>query len=89
MLSALLNGLRRVKVREKSARVEAKFKSEQRVIIRGIRSIGASDNVKLYGRISFREWNELREEYVYSIDLDSGDVITAWERELEPDLSIE
>ncbi len=71
------------------ASAEAKFKSEQRVIITQTRSIPTSDNVKLYGRISFAEWDELREDYIYSIDLDSGDVITAWQCELEPDLSRE
>ncbi len=72
---------------ENRARSEAKFKSEQRVIIRRTKGIPPHDHITLYGRISFSEWDEIREEYVYSIDLDSGDVITAWQDELEADLS--
>ncbi len=74
---------------EERAQSEAKFKSEQRVIIKRTKGILPRDRTRLYGRVSFAEWDEIREEYVYSIDLDSGDVVTAWQDELEADPSRE
>ncbi len=74
---------------EGQAPPEAKFKREQRIVIRRMKGIPPRDHITLYGRISFAEWDEIREDYIYSIDLDSGDVITAWQDELEADLSRE
>ncbi len=78
---------------EEPARLEAKFKPQQRVIITPSKGIPTSNStpiaksIKLYGRIVRVDWDNLRQEYVYSIDLDSGDVVLVWQSELEPDLS--